>query len=254
MKLEAKNISIDISDKKIVKDISITAEKGEFVGIIGPNGCGKSTFLRSVYRAIKAKSGVIYLDGKELSQISVKESAKNMAVVGQFNNVHFDFTVEQMVMMGRAPHKRYMDRDTKKDYEIAYAALKKVDMESYALRSFSTLSGGEKQRIILARAIAQEAELLILDEPTNHLDIKYQLQILSTVKNMDVGVVAALHDLNLAVMYCTKLYVLKNGQVIAYGKPEDILTRELIREVYEVECDVEKNIENGSVNIKYFPI
>lgn len=254
MRLETKNINIDISGKNIVNDISISASKGEFVGIIGPNGCGKSTFLRSIYRAIKAKSGAIYFDGKELSKISVKESAKNMAVVGQFNNVNFDFTVEEMVMMGRTPHKGYMERENKEDYDIVYEALKKVNMESYASRSFSTLSGGEKQRIVLARAMAQQAEMLILDEPTNHLDIKYQLQILSIVKSMGIGVIAALHDLNLAVMYCTKLYVLKNGNVVAYGKPADILTQKLIHKVYEVECDIEKNVKNGAMNIRYYPI
>lgn len=253
MKLQVNNINIDIDNKAIVKNISITAEKGEFVGIIGPNGCGKSTFLKSIYRSIKAKSGTIYFNEKELSQINIRESAKNLAVVGQFNNINFDFTVEQMVMLGRTPHKKYMERESKKDYEIVYEALKKVSMEHCASRSFLTLSGGEKQRVILARAIAQQARLIVLDEPTNHLDIKYQLQILSIVRNMDIGVVAALHDLNLAVMYCTKLYVLKNGEVISYGKPADILTKELIRQVYEVECEVEKDM-NGTLNIKYFPI
>lgn len=253
MKLQVNNINIDINNKAIVKNISITAEKGEFVGIIGPNGCGKSTFLKSIYRAIKAKSGTIYFNEKELSQINIKESAKNLAVVGQFNNINFDFTVEQMVILGRTPHQKYMERESKKDYEIVYEALKKVSMEHCASRSFLTLSGGEKQRVILARAIAQQARLIVLDEPTNHLDIKYQLQILSIVKNMDIGVVAALHDLNLAAMYCTKLYVLKNGEVIAHGKPENILTKELIRHVYEVECEVEKDL-NGTLNIKYFPI
>lgn len=253
MKLEAKNINIDISGKSIVKDISISASKGEFVGIIGPNGCGKSTFLRSIYRAIKPKSGTICLDGKDISKISFKESAKRVAVVGQFNNVNFDFTIEQMVMMGRTPYKRYMDRENKEDYDIVYESLKKVNMEKHSSRSFSTLSGGEKQRVLLARAMAQQAEMLILDEPTNHLDIKYQLQILGIVKSMGIGVIAALHDLNLAVMYCTKLYILKNGQVIAYGKPEDILTKELIRDVYEVECDIEKNPLNKHMYIKYYP-
>lgn len=253
MKLEAKNISIDIAGKSIVKDISISASKGEFVGIIGPNGCGKSTFLRSIYRAIKPKSGTIYLDGKDISKISFKESAKRVAVVGQFNNVNFDFTIEQMVMMGRTPYKRYMDRENKEDYDIVYEALKKVNMEKHSSRSFSTLSGGEKQRVLLARAMAQQSEMLILDEPTNHLDIKYQLQILGIVKSMGIGVIAALHDLNLAIMYCTKLYILKNGQVIAYGKPEEILTKELIRDVYEVECDIEKKPLNKHMYIKYHP-
>jgi iron complex transport system ATP-binding protein len=250
--LEAKNINIDILDKNIVKDISISAKKGEFVGIIGPNGCGKSTFLKSIYRAIKPKSGAVYLDGSDILKMNIKTSAKKMAVVGQFNNVNFDFTVEQMVLMGRTPHKRLLEKDTKEDYNIAYEALKQVSMESYASRSFSTLSGGEKQRIVLARAIAQQPEFLILDEPTNHLDIKYQLQILSLVKKLNIGVVAALHDLNLAFMYCTKLYVMKNGHVISSGEPREVLTKELIRKVYEVDCEIEENNKTGCLTINYY--
>ncbi len=174
-----------------------------------------------------------------------------MGVVGQFNNLGFDFSVYDMVMMGRTPHKNLMEADNKEDYEIVHNALKKVDLTTYSDRSYLTLSGGEKQRVILARAIAQEPKFLILDEPTNHLDIKYQLQIFSIVKSLKIGVLAALHDLSMAATYCDILYVVKNGEIVTYGKPNEILTKELIKSVYEIDCEIYTNPITGEMAIAY---
>ncbi len=253
MDLLLKNINVTLGDKNIIQDISLAVAKGEFVGIIGPNGSGKSTLLRTIYRIIQPNSGTIILDGKNLKDVKLAESAKKMGVVGQFNTINFDFTVFEMVMMGRTPHKGLLGSDKPADYEISLEAIRKVGMESHINRSFSTLSGGEKQRIILARALAQQPQLLILDEPTNHLDIKYQLQILSIVKSLGIGVLAALHDLSLAAMYCNKLYVLKDGNVITSGIPNKILTPELVRDVYEIECDIKENPDTGYLAITYYP-
>lgn len=253
MDLVLKNINVSLGDKNIIQDISLAVAKGEFVGIIGPNGSGKSTLLRTIYRIIQPNSGTIILDGKNLKDIKLAESAKKMGVVGQFNTINFDFTVFEMVMMGRTPHKGLLGSDKPVDYEISLEAIRKVGMESHINRSFSTLSGGEKQRIILARALAQQPQLLILDEPTNHLDIKYQLQILSIVKSLGIGVLAALHDLSLAAMYCNKLYVLKDGNVITSGIPNKILTPELVRDVYEIECDIKEDPDTGYLAITYYP-
>ena len=154
--------------------------------------------------------------------------------------------------MGRAPHKTAFSRDTEEDYRIAEDALRRVDMLAFRDRSFNTLSGGEKQRILLARALAQQVELLILDEPTNHLDIKYQIQIMDVVKGLGVGVLAALHDLNLTLLYCDYVYVLKEGQIVAHGKTEDVITERLIREVYEVECAVQRHTKNGRLYVTFF--
>ncbi len=253
MDLVLKNINVTLGGKAILQDISLAVTKGEFVGIIGPNGSGKSTLLRTIYRIIKPSSGAILLDGQNIKQVKLSESAKKMGVVGQFNAVNFDFTVFDMVMMGRTPHKSLLGSDTAVDYEIAMEAIKKTGMEKHVHRSFSTLSGGEKQRIILARALAQQPQLLVLDEPTNHLDIKYQLQILSIVKSLGIGVLAALHDLSLAAMYCSKLYVLKEGNVIASGVPNKILTPELVRAIYEIECDIYENPATGYLSITYYP-
>lgn len=250
MKLSIENIDVTLGNKLIVQDACIKVNKGEFVGLIGPNGSGKSTLLKTVYRVCKPKSGVMYLDGKNLFTMTIKDMACELGVVSQFNNVAFDIKVEDMVLMGRSPHKKMLEQDNEDDYKIVREMLHKVDMIHYAKRSFSTLSGGEKQRVLLARALAQKVELLILDEPTNHLDIKYQIQILNLVKSLGITVLVALHDLNLAAAYCDKLYVMQNGVVVANGKPNDILTQQLIKDVYEVDCTIHTKEEPIYITFK----
>ncbi|MFB6367323.1 ABC transporter ATP-binding protein [Paenibacillus elgii] len=251
MNLTADHITVTLSGADIVKDISIKVENGQFVGIIGPNGCGKSTLLKSIYKVIKPQKGLVFLGEKDVLKSPARAISKDMGVVGQFNEMSFDFTVHEMVMMGRTPHKHLMESDNQRDYQIVADALEKVGLAEYADRSYLTLSGGEKQRVILARAMAQQPQFLILDEPTNHLDIKYQLQMLSVVKSLNIGVLAALHDLSMALVYCDILYVVKHGQMIASGNPKEILTRELIRQVYEVDCEVYPNPINGGLAIAY---
>ncbi len=153
--------------------------------------------------------------------------------------------------MGRAPHKRAMERDNARDFQIVEDALRRVDMLEFRDRSFLTLSGGEKQRILLARTLAQQVDMMILDEPTNHLDIKYQIQIMDVVKSLNIGVLAALHDLNLTLMYCNYVYVLKEGSVVAHGKPEEVITPELIKQVYEVDCEIYRHPVTGKLTVIY---
>ena len=253
MNIKTDKISVNIGNKSILKNIEIDVNNKEFIGIIGPNGSGKSTFLKCIYRNLKPSSGIITLDGIDMNELKIKDTAKKMAVVSQHNNYNFDFSVEDIVLMGRTPHKKMMERDNRSDYEIVNKALEQVDMKEFKERNFTTLSGGEQQRIILARALAQQTQCLILDEPTNHLDIKYQLQLMNIVKKLNIEVIAAIHDLNIAAMYCDKIYVLKAGKIIAYGKPKDILTKELIKEVYEVEAIVIEDFENNMINISYKP-
>ena len=157
-----------------------------------------------------------------------------------------------MVLMGRSPHKKAFSQDTEEDYRIAHEALKKVDMLDFKERNYATLSGGEKQRILLARTLAQQVEMLVLDEPTNHLDIKYQIQIMDIVKSLGIGVLAALHDLNLTLMYCDYVYVLKDGKIVASGRTEDVITRGLIKKVYEVDCSVERNERTGKLFVTFY--
>lgn len=250
MNIACKEVSAVLSGKEIVKSVSMRAEGKKFIGIIGPNGSGKSTLLKCIYRVLKPSGGTVYLDDIAMESLTYRESAQKLAVVAQHNYYNFDFTVQEVVMIGRAPHKKPLERDNAQDYAIVREALRKVEMEGYGDRIFSTLSGGEQQRIILARALAQKTECLILDEPTNHLDVKYQLQILDVVKSMNFTVIAALHDLNIAAMYCDYLYVLKDGEIKHLGTPKDILNEELIKEIYEVDANVLED-DAGMIHIFY---
>ena len=238
MNLSTENIRLFYGAQEILKGVSINGNTGEFIGIIGPNGSGKSTLLKCIYRILKPHAGQVFLDGEELSGISIRNSAKKMAVVAQHNYYNFDFSVMEVVLMGRAPHKKTMERDNAKDFQIAQKALETVEMEGFANRSFSTLSGGEQQRVILARALAQQTPCLILDEPTNHLDITHQIQLMKIVKNLEVTVISAVHDLNIAAMFCDRLYVLQDGEIVGQGTPQEVLTAEFIKKIYRVETEI----------------
>ena len=238
MNITAENIKMKIGDNEILKGVSIDSKNREFVGIIGPNGSGKSTLLKSIYRILKPNDGCIKLGDMDISKMSIKESAKKMAVVSQHNYYNFDFTVKEVVSMGRSPHKKNLERDNIEDFEIVKESLQKVGMSEFSNRSFSTLSGGEQQRVILARALAQKTPCLILDEPTNHLDIKYQLSLLNIVKSLDLTVISAIHDLNIASMYCDRLFVMKNGRIVGMGTPQEVLTKEFIKEIYDIDVEI----------------
>ena len=224
--------------KKVLDFPGMELQPGNIYAILGANGSGKSTLLKCIYRILKPDAGAVYLDGEELHSMSVRSSAKKMAVVAQHNYYNFDFTVREVVLMGRAPHKKTLERDNADDYRIVEEALKTVQMDKFADRSFSTLSGGEQQRVILARALAQQTPALILDEPTNHLDITHQIMLMKLVKNLDVTVISAIHDLNIAAAYCDRIYVLKDGVLEGEGTPGEVLTPELIRRIYKVESEV----------------
>ena len=251
MKIKAEDIRLAYGTEAILKGVSMEAGNREFVGLIGPNGSGKSTLLKCVYRVLSPDKGAVFLDGKPLKDMNYKTSARSLGVVAQHNYYNFDFSVREVVLMGRSPHKKALERDNAEDYAIVAEALKKVGMADFAARSFSTLSGGEQQRVILARALAQQTPCLILDEPTNHLDITHQLQLLKIVKQLDVTVISAIHDLNIAAMFCDRLYVLKNGEIVAEGTPREVLTRKLIREIYEVESDIVED-SKGNMHILFY--
>ncbi|MDO3412371.1 ABC transporter ATP-binding protein [Saccharibacillus sp. CPCC 101409] len=236
MKLTATNMEIRIGRKDIVKRVSVQVQEKQFVGLIGPNGCGKSTLLKGIYKSLTPHGGEVFLDGMNVLRTPEKKVSQKLGVVGQFNEMHFDLTVHQMVLLGRTPHKKMLEPDNGSDREIVDEALRRTNLLGYKDRSFLSLSGGEKQRVVLARTIAQQPEFMILDEPTNHLDVRYQIEILSCVKNLGIGVLAALHDLEMAAHYCDYLYAVKDGEVYAHGRPEDVLTPENIEEIYEVKC------------------
>ncbi|MCS7480183.1 ABC transporter ATP-binding protein [Umezawaea endophytica] len=241
MDLELDSISVD----GIVDGISLSAGTGEVVGVVGPNGSGKSTTLRCVYRALKPSGGAVLLDGRDLLSLPLKESARRLAALTQDSHVEFDFTVAEVVAMGRLPHKGAFDRDTERDHDLVTDALRRVDAGHLAERSFLTLSGGERQRVLIARALVQEPDVLVLDEPTNHLDIRHQLDVLALVRGLGLTVLMVLHDLNLAAAYCDRVHVLDGGRVVAGGKPADVLTPDLVQAVFGVRAHLVQHPVSG---------
>ena len=251
MKLEVRDLRAAPGGQEILHGIDLEAHSGQMVGLIGPNGSGKSTLLRCICRALQPTGGAVLLDGAGLEQMSLRQSAQKMAVVAQHNAYAFDFTVEELVLLGRTPHKRPLERDTPADQSIAAQALAQVGLAGFGPRSYATLSGGEQQRVILARALAQQTPCLLLDEPTNHLDIKYQLDMLDLVRGLGRTVLAALHDLNLAAAYCDWLYALQDGRLVGSGAPQDLLTPAFIRRVYGVDAQVQQL--DGQLVVLYRP-
>lgn len=237
--LKVKNLNFSIDDIEILKNICISVKTKKNIGIIGPNGCGKSTILKNIYRYLKSQSGLITIDDISIDNYKPKELAKKMAVLAQNQNINFDFTVEEIVEMGRYAHEKSIFSIYKKDEIIS--ALKQVGMEHMKDRSFLTLSGGEMQRILIARALVQKSDLLILDEPTNHLDIKYQLQIMNLIKEIDKTTLSVIHDMNIASSYCDFIYAIKNGEVVAQGTPDEIFTEHNIYNIFDIHCKVIKH-------------
>jgi iron complex transport system ATP-binding protein len=254
MKLNVENICWSVDERRIVDQVLLDVLPGEFVGLLGPNGSGKSSLLRTIYRVLKPDAGLITLDGDDVWRLSPREAAQRTAVVAQERGSDFDFTVHEMVMLGRNPHKRLFDADTREDYTLAEAALRQVNMLAFARRDFRTLSGGEKQRVLVARALSQQANFLVLDEPTNHLDIRYQLEILTLVKELKTTTLAAMHDLNLAAHYCDRLFMLQEGRVVASGTPEKVLQPEIIRAVYQVDACVERHALTRQLQVSFYPL
>ena len=236
MDLTCKDVCYSIKDKKILDHVSVSVDKQRFVSILGPNGCGKTTLLKNIYRVLKRDSGEIVFNGKSIDDLHLREAAKKIAVVAQFNEINFDCSVKDMVLLGRTPHIPFMQSETYKDYEIVEDALQKVGMLDKADRSYLSLSGGEKQRVALARAIAQQPTLLLLDEPTNHLDIRYQIEILQIVKDLNINVLAVLHDIQLACRYSDYIYLMKQGTIRYEGTPQTTITEQSMHDVYGINC------------------
>ncbi|MDV2685218.1 ABC transporter ATP-binding protein [Alkalihalophilus sp. As8PL] len=251
MKLTVDQLSTTIEQKSIIDQITMFVESGQFVGIIGPNGSGKSTLLKTIYRILRPNAGLVSLNNEDILKFSHKEFARSMAVVAQEGSAPFDFTVEEIVLMGRSPHKRFFERDTLEDAYFTRTALVKVGLEGYSDRSFSTLSGGEKQRVLIARALVQKASFLILDEPTNHLDIHHQLHILDIIRKLGVSTLAAIHDLNLAAAYCDVIYVINEGEIVKHGTPSEVVTRSMLKEIFKVDCTVTTHPITGKLQISY---
>ncbi|MGC4029971.1 MAG: ABC transporter ATP-binding protein [Steroidobacteraceae bacterium] len=238
MRVEASDVTVQIAARTIIEGVNAEVRTGEFVGIVGPNGSGKTTFLKTIYRAIRPRRGAVFIDGANLKELSLRESARRMAVMTQSASTGFDFTVQEMVLTGRTPHKKMLQGDDSTDLAIVAESLERVGMLGFIDRKFNTLSGGERQRVLVARALAQQPKILVLDEPTNHLDIHHQIQLLTLIKSLAMTTFMAMHDLNLAAQYCDRVYVMHSGKVAASGIPMDVFTPALLRDIFDVEARI----------------
>ncbi|WP_026478644.1 ABC transporter ATP-binding protein [Alkaliphilus transvaalensis] len=240
--IKASNLKIGYDQKIVVEDFNFEIPQGEIVSLIGPNGSGKSTVLKVVSRLMNSIDGVVYLDGCDIHRLPTKEVAKKLSILSQYQSTPPDFTVEELVSYGRMPHRKWYEAKSQEDEEIIEWALKQTRVEKFRDRSVNSLSGGERQRAWIAMALAQRPKILLLDEPTTYLDICHQIEVMELVNKLNeelgITVVMVLHDLNQAVRYSHRLVVIKDGRFVMEGTPEEVLTKELLRNVYHVEAEV----------------
>jgi iron complex transport system ATP-binding protein len=234
--IHAYDVAVDLGGHTILDGVTIEVPDGEVVGLVGPNGGGKSTLLRTIYRLHRPRSGTVTLDGRDIHRMPAGALARRLAVVTQESELPFDQTVWELTALGRLPHRGAWQGDSRDDQDIIAAALEQVGAADFAGRIFHTLSGGEKQRVLIARALAQQADHLILDEPTNHLDVRYQLDMVELVAGLGITVLVTLHDLNLAAAYCDRLYLLADGRIQGAGRPDQVLAPGLLRAHFGVEA------------------
>ncbi|TCR74820.1 ABC transporter ATP-binding protein [Rhizobium sp. BK376] len=251
MTISTHNVSFAVGNTVIVDGVNLAIEKGKTLGLLGPNGSGKSSLLRLIGRLRKVKSGVIRLGDHSIADLSRGDLARRVALVEQHATTDTQLTVMDVARLGRTPHRGLLPLSSAGDDAIVLGALARVGMKERAAQLWHTLSGGERQRVHIARALAQTPSELLLDEPTNHLDIQHQLDILGLVSKLDITCIVALHDLNLAAMFCDRLAVLNKGQLVAIGAPEEVLTKTLIADVFEVDAHVERSPIHGRCHVQY---
>ena len=251
--LQARQISLSIGQKVILHDIGLSLPKGKVLGVLGPNGAGKTSLLKAL-SGQRAFEGDVAWQGMPIRDYSIQGLAQQIAVVNQVNDVVFSVTLQQVVRMGLLPHKSLLSRHTRRDEQRIEQAIQAVGLEHKQHQEFSSLSGGEQQRALIARALVQGSPLLILDEPVNHLDVYYQHQILQLLHDLasqlNVTIVMSLHDMNLAAQYCDKLALLSEGQLVAFGQPNEVLEPSLLTEVFNITCSVEGSGEVPNVVFK----
>ena len=251
--LRINNIACRYESANVLENINFSATGGDFIGVIGPNASGKSTLLKAISKILKPHTGAVLLNERDVYTLKSTEIAKNLAVVPQESVISFAFTALEIVLMGRTPHLSRFEVEGIKDLIIAKKAMELTNAWHLRERPINTLSGGEKQRVIIARALAQKPKVLLLDEPTHHLDINHQIEILDLVKRLnkeeEMVVISVFHDLNIASQYCERLILLSKGRIFAAGRAGDVLTRENIEKVYGIKVTVKKDDVSGTLLI-----
>ena len=228
----------------LVRDVRFSIAAGSRLVILGPNGAGKSSLLRCLYRAVRPLEGMVEIDGEDIWSLTAREAARTVAVVLQEMPADFPFSVRDVVTMGRIPRRQGMNGWTDTDREKVIHALDHLELAHLAGRQFSTLSGGEKQRVLVARALAQEPRIIILDEPTNHLDIRHQLEILDLLRSLQLTIVTTLHDINLAADFATEVAIMQESRMTHFGLPDEVLTSAAISTTFGVTATVHHPSDN----------
>lgn len=248
--LEVTDLTLGYEGKDIISALSLKVERGELLTIAGPNGSGKSTLLRAMAHTLRPRGGRIMLNGRPLAALKSRERARKLAFLPQNHNLAGGFTVRELVGYGRYPHFNWQGREGKRDREVIEWALEVTGLKGMKERFISTLSGGEQQRVWIAMAIAQEADLLLLDEPTTFLDIHHQLEILALIKELNREwkrtVIMVLHDLNQAARFSDRLVVLKDGAIYSEGRPGEVLTEKTLAEVFQISARIIEDDESGA--------
>lgn len=253
--LSVSNLICGYRGKQILNGVSFEVKIGEFVGIVGANGSGKTTFLRAIAGLLSERSGEISIYGKGIDDFSRKDLAKEVAFVPQLMEPVAGFSVIDMVLLGRTPHLERFGFETEDDKNIANWAIEQLKIERLADKKVANLSGGEFQRVAIARALAQQPKLMLLDEPISHLDIRHQINILKLLRKIrsERAIVATFHDLNMAARFCQKLILIKKGEVVAAGWPDEVLTTENIWKAYRVKAEVKRNPKTKHAKLVFLP-
>ena len=244
--MEVRELTFSYGDKKILKGVNLKIEEGKITTIMGANGCGKSTLFYLMTKNLLPKEGRVFLRGKNLRNLSLKEFAKQVSIVQQYNTASDDISVESLVSFGRTPHQKLMHGKSEEDERLIDWALEITNLTEYRDREVKRLSGGQRQRVWIAMALAQNTKILFLDEPTTYLDIRYQIEILQLVRKLNrefgITIVMVLHDINQAIEYSDHIIGMSDGIVAVEGNPEDVITKESIKKLYDIELEV-KDIE-----------
>ncbi|MET7368089.1 ABC transporter ATP-binding protein [Streptomyces sp. NPDC005566] len=251
--LRAERVTREAGGRIVLDGVDIAPPPGATLGLLGPNGSGKSTLLRIMAGILGPGAGAVTLDGRTLAETGRRTVARRVAVVGQHATTQVELSVLDVVRLGRIPHRRAWAAPDREDADAVREALERTGLADRTGQSWHTLSGGERQRVQIARALAQRPRELLLDEPTNHLDIQHQLELLALVSALPVTAVVALHDLNLAAMFCDRVTVLKEGRVVACGTPAEVITGELIADVYRVRAVVTPEGPDGRPSVRFLP-
>lgn len=251
--IEVENLKFGYGKQLVLNGVSFNVKKGEFISIIGPNGSGKSTLLKILNNLYNPCEGKIFIDGNDIKSFKKRDLAKKMGLVLQDTNIDYEFTVEDIVLMGRHPHKGRWEKEDANDYKIVNESLEMTDTTYLKDRIITEVSGGERQRVMIAKALAQKPSIILLDEPTSHLDINHQVEILKLLKRMNkengTTIILVIHDINLGIRYSDKVILLNEGKIVEMGDAEKVITKENVEMTYNINVAIERNQHTNSLYV-----